>query len=80
MFQDFNTHHVKNNLSDAMIHNTRLPQDQIIRVSDLQLNTVPGKKSRKGSDATTVEEPVDLNSFATKKTASAGHGRKCFYI
>ena len=56
-----------------MIHNTKLPQDQIIRVSDLKLNTISRRKSRRGSDSsTTTDEPVDLNSFATKKTASAG--------
>ena len=55
-----------------MIHNTKLPQDQIIRVSDLKLNTISRRKSRRGSDFSTTDEPVDLNSFATKKTASAG--------
>ena len=55
-----------------MIHNTKLPQDQIIRVSDLNLNTISRRKSRRGSDFSTTDEPVDLNSFATKKTASAG--------
>ena len=55
-----------------MIHNTKLPQDQIIRVSDLKLNTISRRKSRRGSDFSSSGEPVDLNSFATKKTASAG--------
>ena len=30
------------------------------------------RKSRRGSDFSASDEPVDLNSFATKKTASAG--------
>ena len=59
-----------------MIHNTKLPQDQIIRVSDLKLNTISRRKSRRGSDTSATDEPVDLNSFATKKTASAGKMEK----
>ena len=59
-----------------MIHNTKLPQDQIIRVSDLKLNTISRRKSRRGSDFSATDEPVDLNSFATKKTASAGKMEK----
>ena len=52
-----------------MINNTKLPQDQIIRVSDL--NSI-SRKSRQDSVLLEPDTPVDLNSFATKKTASAG--------
>ena len=60
-----------------MIHNTKLPaQEQIIRVSDLKLNTFSSGKSKRDSNISTIDEPVDLNSFATKKTASAGEDNK----
>ena len=63
---------VRRQLIVNMIHNTRLPQDQIIRVSDLKINSISRRRSRRDSDLSQPDTPVDLNSFAAKKTASAG--------
>ena len=47
-----------------------------LSLSDLKLNTFSSGKSKRDSNISTIDEPVDLNSFATKKTASAGEDNK----